>query len=103
MIDIMAECPDQAAYEAQLSALREKGFVFRHAEISVVLNGDQVPGLWLRACFTIPPASETKLFEAPIVEYRYSEGLQGWTADGVTTSTMAESLHDNLSSQGIPQ
>lgn len=103
MIDIMAQCPDDVSYKLQLDALKASGYIFTSAFCRVTTDGEQDQGGWLRLCVNIPPATPNKILTAPLVEYRYSEELSGWTADGVTVSTLAKGLHDDLSKQGVPQ
>lgn len=103
MIDIMAQCPDDVSYKAQLTELAGKGYVFQQAFTPATVVGESGQTFWLRLCVIIPPASDSKILEEPLIEYRYSAELDGWTSDGVTTSALARGVHENLASEGLPQ
>lgn len=99
----MAYCPDDVSYKAQLNALRANGYVMSDALYKVTLDGQEDHSGWLRLCVIIPPEYPDRILQEPLVEYRYSAELDGWTSDGVTTSSLAKGVHDDLERQGIPQ
>lgn len=102
MIDIMFSCPDETSYISQMNALQAQGYDLKYYFTKVELDGKWLPGGWVRLCVNspIPP---NPVLESPLVEYRFSEKLNGWTSDGLTVSALAKGIHDSLQSQGLPE
>lgn len=101
MIDMMFNSPDDTSYLPQIQALRDQGYDLKYAFFKVKDNDIEFPGGWARMIVHV--ISSQKLMQPPVVEYRYSQSLGGWTADGETTSSLAKGLYDNLYNQGIPE
>ena len=102
MIDIMFSCPDETSYIPQMNALEAQGYDLKYYFTKVEVEGQWIPGGWGRLCINspIPPSS---VLTSPLVEYRYSRKLSGWTSDGLTISDLARAIHESLVNAGLPE
>ena len=102
MIDIMASCPDENSYLTQMNSLIAQGYDLKYYFTKVQLDGKWLPGGWIRLCVNSPTPPD-RILTSPLVEYRYSKSLNGWTNDGINVSALAKGVHDSLESQGLPE
>lgn len=102
MIDIMFSCPDETSYISQMNALQAQGYDLKYYFTKVEVSGQWLPGGWVRLCIASPVPPD-HILTSPLVEYRYSQKLSGWTSDGVTTSDLARAIHQSLVNAGLPE
>lgn len=95
---VMANCPDTDTFAKDVMRWASIGVTFKHHFIEHITDAP-VSGGWGCAIFNMPAPSGT-IFDLPNTEYRYSDEMGLWLANGQITpaSEFANSIYNYFAS-----